>query len=97
MLQTAPKKIWVIKEELDFVQEHAEFKDDKWVCKETGEPMIMVDQRRSIYEFDGIPGGFGEVRTIFRLYCPKCQGMPELKPGEPVYLSKLMEIQNGET
>jgi hypothetical protein len=97
MPQQAPSTVWVIKEEQDRLKKHADYKNNFWICKETGAKILMIPFERTIWTDVG-PGpcaGTGDVRTVFHIYCPECHKEPKENKGSPIQESELIQVGNG--
>lgn len=83
-----------IKSEVDWIKKHATYgKDKTWRCNKTNEPIMEMSIGRSIHIDRGV--GFGEVRTVKHLHCPKCElekKFPEM--GKPILESELVEASD---
>lgn len=70
--------------------EHRGIREGK--CQICGEQIMILATGRSIW-IDGTSGGFGEVRKVGEVYCPKCDDKPKLPPyGTPIYESQIIEV-----
>ena len=76
-----------------WVEQHAvQGEDGKWQCKETKAVIRIIVTGRSIW-IRPFTGGFGEVRKVGHLYCPKCT--PNTNPpqyGAPIYEDELVQV-----
>ncbi len=61
-------------------------------CNQCGSQIMIESTGRSIW-FDGTMGGGGDVERVGEVYCPECDGEPELPSyGTPIYESEIVEV-----
>ena len=86
--------ITILKSEYDWLQDHASFKDGVWRCDITDAEIIMKPVQHPIWE-NGVEPIGRETKTVYHLYCPRCQKEPEFTPGSPIERDDLIEAPNG--
>lgn len=78
------------KEQVVWLQEHAELRGDRWTCKKTGEDILSAEVGRSIW-YKPFAGGTGEVRSILHVACLACNpNATPPSPGSPIYSDELV-------
>lgn len=88
---------WMRKANREWLAEHATYKDEgeiKWRCKTTGEPIMIQETGRTIWDDDG-PGPCASsqgVQLVLEAYCPKCMKIPKVRTGEPIQESDLITV-----
>ncbi len=75
----------------EWLKEHAELRDGKFVCKKTGEEIKSTVVGRSLW-IRPFTGGSGEVARVLHVACTACN--PTATPpdyGTPIYDDELVE------
>lgn len=71
------------------VIKHARRSEDlSWFCKETGSQIKTITITRSEHHMPG--AGFGKTSLINHIYCPECNGEPDIQVGDGVYIGDLV-------
>ncbi len=65
------------------------------VCDRCKSRLLILATGRSIWNRP-FNGGSGEVRRVGEVYCPKCEGEPELPIfGAPIYEDQILQAKSG--